>query len=107
MSAGLLVEEYAKIRRRRRAQLLISADRERILFGCGWDDFVHAEILDKLAIMIGDMPDGGYSKAKFGVGTGVGAVRAIARCIYNLHYFFFIWVKASCFFSPSTTRRSS
>src|SRR5207244_10493285 len=44
-----------------------------------WDDAIQAQILDKLSVMVGDVPDGNHRDAEFVVRSGVTAFDTVER----------------------------
>src|SRR5207302_3903365 len=46
-----------------------------------WDDAIQAQILDKLSVMVGDVPDGNHRDAEFGVRSGVKAFDTVERIV--------------------------
>ena len=47
----------------------------------GWDDTVQAQVLDKLSVMVGDVPDGNDRDTQFGVRPGVTAFDTVERVV--------------------------
>jgi hypothetical protein len=44
-----------------------------------WNDTVQAQVLDKLSVMVGDVPDGNHGDAEFGVRSGIAAFDTVER----------------------------
>src|SRR5271157_3395958 len=59
----------------------VSADLQRILLGDRRHDAIQTQIDNELAVVVGDVPDGGDGDAEARVGPGVGTLDAVERVL--------------------------
>jgi len=52
-----------------------------VFLGERWDDTVQAQVLDKLSVVVGDVPDRNDRDTQFGVRSGIAAFDSVERIV--------------------------